>query len=188
MKFSKHRRPPPSSTADSNPHVSKVREYAQTHIACETVVISAQIESDLIDLSPEEAKEFLQSVLVQGDPRWATRDRAANPARSVWKTATQWRRTSVPVPSSRSRSRTAKSTKRSSWRPPDPRQGKVPSQDYGFQGCCECHLSLSFAMSHLGTRHQRKIGLKNSCRGTQNNSIALRRQCGCERPGRSPLA
>jgi ribosome-binding ATPase len=53
------------ATADANPHVKKVREYAQTHIACETVVISAQIESDLIDLSPDEAKEFLQSLGVQ---------------------------------------------------------------------------------------------------------------------------
>lgn len=51
--------------ADSNPHVNKVREYARTHIACETVVISAQIESDLVDLTPEEAKEFLQSLGVE---------------------------------------------------------------------------------------------------------------------------
>jgi GTP-binding protein YchF len=53
------------ATADTNPHVAKVREYARTHIACETVVISAQIESDLVDLSSEEAKEFLQSLGVQ---------------------------------------------------------------------------------------------------------------------------
>ncbi|HWQ90983.1 MAG TPA: redox-regulated ATPase YchF [Clostridia bacterium] len=53
------------ATADSNPHVQKVREYARTHIACETVVISAQIESDLIDLSPAEAGEFLQALGVQ---------------------------------------------------------------------------------------------------------------------------
>jgi GTP-binding protein YchF len=50
------------ANADANPHVSKVREYARTHHACETVVISAQIESDLIDLSPEEAKEFLKEL------------------------------------------------------------------------------------------------------------------------------
>jgi len=50
------------ATADSNPHVNKVREYARTHIACDTVVISAQIESDLIDLSPEEGREFLQAL------------------------------------------------------------------------------------------------------------------------------
>ena len=42
--------------------MNKVREYARTHIACETVVISAQIESDLVDLSPEEAKEFLKEL------------------------------------------------------------------------------------------------------------------------------
>jgi ribosome-binding ATPase len=53
------------ATADSNPHVQKVRDYAKTHIACETVVISAQIESDLIDLAPEEAKEFLKELGVQ---------------------------------------------------------------------------------------------------------------------------
>jgi GTP-binding protein YchF len=53
------------ATAETNPHVLKVREYARNHIACETVVISAQIESDLVDLSPEEAKEFLVSLGVQ---------------------------------------------------------------------------------------------------------------------------
>jgi GTP-binding protein YchF len=53
------------ATANTNPHVMKVRDYARTHIACETVVISAQIESDLIDLSPEEAREFLQSLGVE---------------------------------------------------------------------------------------------------------------------------
>ncbi len=53
------------ATADSNPYVMKVREYAKTHHSCETVVISAQIESDLIDLSPEEAKEFLAELGVK---------------------------------------------------------------------------------------------------------------------------
>jgi GTP-binding protein YchF len=51
--------------ADQNSHITKVREYARTHIDCETVVISAQIESDLIDLSPEEAKEFLKELGVE---------------------------------------------------------------------------------------------------------------------------
>ena len=37
----------------------KVREYVKTHLACEAVVISAQIESDLVDLSSEaEAKRI----------------------------------------------------------------------------------------------------------------------------------
>ena len=48
--------------ADTNPHVARVSEYAHTHHACETVVISAQIESDLIDLAPEEAREFLKEL------------------------------------------------------------------------------------------------------------------------------
>lgn len=50
------------ATADQNPHVAKVREYAKTHHSCETVVISAQIEADLMDLSPEEAKAFLSEL------------------------------------------------------------------------------------------------------------------------------
>jgi ribosome-binding ATPase len=53
------------ATADTNPHVAKVREYARNHHACETVVISAQIESDLIDLSPEEAQQFLSELGVK---------------------------------------------------------------------------------------------------------------------------
>ena len=53
------------ANADANPHINKVREYARTHIACDTVVISAQIESDLIDLTPEEGREFLQSLGVE---------------------------------------------------------------------------------------------------------------------------
>jgi ribosome-binding ATPase len=50
------------ATADANPYVLKVREYVGTHLACEAVVVSAQIESDLIDLSPEEASEFLNDL------------------------------------------------------------------------------------------------------------------------------
>ena len=50
------------ATADTNPFVQKVREYVKTHLACEAVVISAQIESDLVDLSPDEAKEFLKEL------------------------------------------------------------------------------------------------------------------------------
>lgn len=50
------------ATADQNPYVLKVREYVKTHLACEAVVISAQIESDLIDLSADETKEFLKEL------------------------------------------------------------------------------------------------------------------------------
>ena len=48
--------------ADKNPFVQKVSEYVKAHLACEAVVISAQIESDLSDLSPEEAKQFLNEL------------------------------------------------------------------------------------------------------------------------------
>jgi GTP-binding protein YchF len=50
------------ATADKNAFVEKVREYTKHHFACEAVVISAQIESDLIDLSDAEAKEFLKEL------------------------------------------------------------------------------------------------------------------------------
>jgi ribosome-binding ATPase len=50
------------ATADKNPFVQQVRDYVKTHLACEAVVISAQIESDLMDLSDTEAKEFLKEL------------------------------------------------------------------------------------------------------------------------------
>jgi GTP-binding protein YchF len=53
------------AAADANPYVLKVREYVRTHLACEAVVISAQIESDLVDLAPEEAAEFLKDLGVE---------------------------------------------------------------------------------------------------------------------------
>src|SRR5262249_51758416 len=53
------------ATADSNGYVQKVRDYTKNHFACEAVVISAQIESDLIDLSADEAREFLRELGVQ---------------------------------------------------------------------------------------------------------------------------
>ena len=48
--------------AGNNAFVAKVCEYAAEHHGCETVVISAQIESELIDLSDEEASEFLSEM------------------------------------------------------------------------------------------------------------------------------
>jgi GTP-binding protein YchF len=51
--------------ADSNPYVKQVRDYVQTHLACEAVVISAQIESELIDLEPDEAQAFLNDLGVE---------------------------------------------------------------------------------------------------------------------------
>ena len=50
------------ATADTNPYVVKVREYAKSQLSCEATVISAQIESDLVDLSEDEAKEFLTAL------------------------------------------------------------------------------------------------------------------------------
>jgi len=53
------------ATADQNPYVLKVRDYVKNHLACEAVVISAQIESDLVDLEPAEADAFLKELGVQ---------------------------------------------------------------------------------------------------------------------------
>ena len=50
------------ATADDNPYVKRVQDYAKEHHACETVLISAQIESDLVDLDAAEATEFLQEL------------------------------------------------------------------------------------------------------------------------------
>ena len=50
------------ATADANPYVTKVRDYVSTHLACEAVVISAQIESDLVDLEPAEAQAYLHEL------------------------------------------------------------------------------------------------------------------------------
>jgi GTP-binding protein YchF len=48
--------------AESNPRIIQVREYAHTHHACETVVLSVQLESDLADLSTDEAQEYLKEL------------------------------------------------------------------------------------------------------------------------------
>ncbi len=44
---------------DSQPLVAKVRQFAAEHFGAEAVVISARIEEELVDLSAEEATEFL---------------------------------------------------------------------------------------------------------------------------------
>jgi GTP-binding protein YchF len=53
------------ASADANPYIQQVRAYAREHHACGTVIISAQIESDLIDLSGEEARAYLKEVGVE---------------------------------------------------------------------------------------------------------------------------
>jgi len=46
-------------------HVDLVRDYARHHFGTEAVVISAQIESEIVDLSEEEALEYLRGVGVE---------------------------------------------------------------------------------------------------------------------------
>jgi len=53
------------ATAETNPHVLKVRDYVRTHLACDAIVVSAQIESDLVDLDPEEAAAYLKELGVE---------------------------------------------------------------------------------------------------------------------------
>ena len=47
---------------DAHPMVSKVKSYAHETHGAEAIVISARIEEELIDLSSEEANEFLQDM------------------------------------------------------------------------------------------------------------------------------
>jgi len=51
--------------AAQNPYVGAVQEYARNHFATEAVVISAQIESELVDLSEAEAQEYLRDLGVE---------------------------------------------------------------------------------------------------------------------------
>jgi ribosome-binding ATPase YchF (GTP1/OBG family) len=46
-------------------HVDLVKKYAQNHFGTEAVVISAQIESELVDLGEEEAMEYLRGLGVE---------------------------------------------------------------------------------------------------------------------------
>ena len=50
------------ASAEANHVVAEVRDYARAHHACETVAICAQLESDVADLSPEEAREYLKEL------------------------------------------------------------------------------------------------------------------------------
>jgi GTP-binding protein YchF len=56
-----------SSSSPAAAHVKAVTEYARTHLNTEAVVISAQIESELVDLSDEEAAEYLAGLGVGGE-------------------------------------------------------------------------------------------------------------------------
>jgi GTP-binding protein YchF len=50
------------ANAEQNPFVQKVAEFVRTHHDAAYVPISARIEAELIDLAPEEAKEFLKDL------------------------------------------------------------------------------------------------------------------------------
>jgi ribosome-binding ATPase len=50
---------------DKNPWVRKVREYASTHHGTRTVVVSAEIESELVTLPPDERAEYLAGLGVE---------------------------------------------------------------------------------------------------------------------------
>lgn len=54
-----------SNEPDKHPLVSKVREYVSHAHSASAVVISANIESELIDLSPEEATQYLDDLGVK---------------------------------------------------------------------------------------------------------------------------
>jgi ribosome-binding ATPase YchF (GTP1/OBG family) len=47
-------------------YVKAVQDYVRAHLATEAVVISAQIESELVDLPPDEAAEYLKDLGVTG--------------------------------------------------------------------------------------------------------------------------
>ena len=49
-------------TSDAEKYVAAVKDYAQKHFGTEAVVISAQIESELVDLGEEEALEYLRGL------------------------------------------------------------------------------------------------------------------------------
>ena len=56
----------PSEQSTAARYVKGVRDYVRSHLATEAVVISAQIESELVDLSDAEAVEYLKDLGVSG--------------------------------------------------------------------------------------------------------------------------
>jgi GTP-binding protein YchF len=51
--------------AASHPQVEKIRQFARTHHDCDTIVFCAQLESELGDLPPADALEYLASLGVK---------------------------------------------------------------------------------------------------------------------------
>ena len=56
-----------SSSSPAAAHVRAVRDYVKSHLNTEAVVISAQIESELVDLSDEDAAEYLAGLGVTAE-------------------------------------------------------------------------------------------------------------------------
>jgi ribosome-binding ATPase len=54
------------ATADSNKYVQEVRAYVKQHHDTGAVVVSAEIESELVSLSEEEGREYLTGLGVSG--------------------------------------------------------------------------------------------------------------------------
>jgi hypothetical protein len=50
---------------ESNPLVARVREYSRSQHDCEAVVVCAQLESDLAELAPAEAQDYLKELGVK---------------------------------------------------------------------------------------------------------------------------
>jgi hypothetical protein len=55
----------PNGSIPAARHVAAVTEYARTHFGTEAVVVSAQIESELVELGEQEALEYLRGLGVQ---------------------------------------------------------------------------------------------------------------------------
>lgn len=53
------------ATPDANPWVTRVRDYVAHHHGTTSVVVSAEIESELVTLSPEERAEYLEGLGVE---------------------------------------------------------------------------------------------------------------------------
>ena len=53
------------SANHATPYVNVVQDYARHHFATEAIVISAQLESELVDLSEQDAMEYLRNVGVE---------------------------------------------------------------------------------------------------------------------------
>ena len=65
-----------NSSSPAAKHVKAVSSYVATHLSTEAVVISAQIESELADLSSSEAAEYLAGLGVKESGTGVTHGRA----------------------------------------------------------------------------------------------------------------